>query len=158
MTNDLASTRSPQRWSGDDTFTLRAGGAGGFGLVEAALARKLASVATRPERHAVTVALRPDDANYYTQALVDRECGAWVEAVSNQFVADGHHLGDDHHRLLGAFGFDPPDDVVPNHFVVLDQPTDWRRVAALLIRPLETVYGATSYTELTVEITEVGRP
>jgi len=40
---------------------------------------------------------------------------------------------------------------------MLQQPTDWRRVAGLLVQPLEAVYGAAPHTELTIKVFETGR-
>ena len=138
-------------------FTLRVAGAGGFGVVEAALARKLATLAERPERLAVVVALHDErDARHYTQTLVDREAGAWVEAVSNAFLAEEHRLGGDQHRLLAALGFAPPTERVPNHCIVVDQPVDWSHVAGLLVQPLEAVYGASADAEVEVKVLDVG--
>jgi len=140
------------------TYTVRALGAGGFEAVEAALARKCADLATRSERHAVIVSLEADPAHYFTQTLVDFEDGAWVEAVSNEFIAQGHELDAAQHRLLGLFGFHPPDDWSPNHYRLLPPPADWTLVARLLVGPLEAVYGATPRTELTVDVSWVSRP
>jgi len=43
------------------------------------------------------------------------------------------------------------------YFLMLQQPTDWRRVAGLLVQPLEAVYGAAPHTELTIKVFETGR-
>jgi hypothetical protein len=140
----------------ENNFKIRPAGAGGFVAFEAALARKLASLATLPERHGVILTLDGGEGNYFTQALVDHECGAWLEAVSNEFITEGHELDDDQHRLLAAFGLNPPDGC-PNHHLALALPTDWHHAAALLVRPLEAVYGATRHTLICVEVLEVDR-
>ncbi len=144
----------------DQSFRLRPASAGGFDAVELALTRKLVRLATRPERLAVVVNLLDDrDANRFTQTLVDRVDGAWVEAASNKFITgDGNLLGPQQQRLLAIIGFDPPAPRYPNHFVLLDQPVDWARVAAMLIRPLEPVYGADPGEEIELKVYEVGRP
>lgn len=157
----MSTVLEPSRAFADEVFTLRPSASGGFGAVEAALARKLAQLATRPERIAVIVVLEDwRQANLFTQTLVDRDDGAWVEAVSNTYIeSPEHQLGNDQHRLLRELGFDPPDDgVSPNHHRVFDQPTDWSTVAALLIRTMEAVYGASPHCELRVAVSEVGRP
>lgn len=155
----MATTDASTRPFAPEHFTLAAGPGGGFGVVEHALARKLTALSTRSERLAVIVSLEDGRrANLFTQTLVDIECGAWVEAVSNEFITGEENLlGDDHHRLLAALGFAPPDDFSPNHHLVIDQPVDWAHVAGLLVRTLEAVYGATTHTPFTVEISDVGR-
>ncbi|MGI8939006.1 MAG: TY-Chap domain-containing protein [Iamia sp.] len=138
-------------------FELRPTAAGGFIAVEGALTRRLEALATEASRHAVILSL-DDGSNYFTQTLVDRHCGALVEAASNEFIITGHELGDEQHRLREVFGFDPPDRDWPNHFQGLPPPTDWRHVAALLVRPLDAVYGATPDSTVVVEVVEVSRP
>ncbi|MGI8940111.1 MAG: TY-Chap domain-containing protein [Iamia sp.] len=144
----------------DEEFTLRPASAGGFGAVEAALARMLRRVADRPERVAVFVIPTlhgGEEPNYYTQALVDREAGAWVEAVSNTFIiGESHLLDDDQHRLLAALGFDPPTERAPNHFFVQEHLVDWWYVASRMVQALEAVYGVDPRAELRVEISNVG--
>lgn len=141
-----------------EDFRLRPAGGGGFGAVEAALARKLITLSERPERIAVVVALADDrDYAYFTQAIVYHWCGAWVEAVSNEFIIGDHNKIDaDQERLLGAFGFAPPDEDMPNHWLILQEPVDWWKVAALLVQPLETVYGADAHAEIVVDAFDVG--
>lgn len=142
-----------------ERFTLRPAGGGGFAAVEAALARKLTALAERPECLAVNLALLDRRAaNLYTQTLVDQDAGAWVEAVSNTYITnDAHLLGADQHRMLAAFGFAPPTDRQPNHTLVLGPPVDWRRVAGLLVQPLEAVYGADARSEIEVKVLDVGQ-
>lgn len=113
-------------------------------------------MATLPERHGVILTLDGGEGDYFTQALVDHECGAWVEAVSNKFILEGHELDDDQHRLLAAFGLHPPGQC-PNHHLALARPTDWRHAAALLVGLLEAVYGAAPHTLICVEVLKVDR-
>ncbi len=152
-----AVSRSP-RFGPSETFTVRPSTAGGFRAVEAALARKLVSLSHAPERLAVIVALDAGpEVNLFTQTLVDREGGAWVEAAGNECIypAD-RRLDDDQLLLLEAFGFSPPTDRTPNHFVVFPQPTEWARVAGLVVQPLEAVYGLPADAQLELRIFPVG--
>lgn len=138
-------------------FEIRPAAAGGFIALERALARKLKTLSASPLRHAVIVSLG-GDGNYFTQTLVDRECGALVEAVSSRFIMEGHELEVEQQRLLEILGFAAPDADWPNHSQALPPPTDWRRVATLLTQPLEVVYGATPDSMVSVEVIPVSRP
>lgn len=158
MENTLVSRRPASRPRRNvNRFEIRPSSAGGFVALERAMERKLVALATEPWRHAVIVSLG-DDTNYFTQTLVDRECGAFVEAVSNHFIVEGYDLGAEQQRLLETFGFEAPDDDWPNYSQALPFPTNWRHVAALLVHPLETVYGAGPHSMVTVEVIPVSRP
>ena len=141
-----------------ESFVIRPASAGGFRVVEAALARKLWAMGGSPDRLAVIVALDAGpEANLFTQTLVDREGGAWVEAVGNECILpEDRRLGDDQHLLLEAFGFAPPAEPNPNHHVVVAPPVDWDHVASLLMKPLEAVYGLDVEAPLEVRIFPVG--
>ncbi|MGI8940108.1 MAG: TY-Chap domain-containing protein [Iamia sp.] len=142
-----------------EDFTLRPKDGGGFGMVEAALARKLWSLAPRHSRTAVIVSIKDGGvSNHFTQTLVDWEDGAWVEAVSNTFIESAdHQISDDQTRLLTGLGFEPPTDEMPNHFVVYPQPVDWSHVAALVVRTLESVYGVPASAVIQVQAFTVDR-
>lgn len=143
----------------EQIFTLRPHGAGGFEVMAAALERNLRSLAEIDARHAVIIDISESGANHYTQALVDPEAGAWVEAVSDEFIAEeAGGLDDDARALLDALGFVAPTEAVPNYHRFLDPPVLWDLVAHLLLDPLVAVYGAGHHTELTVTVRDVGRP
>ncbi len=133
---------SPRRRPDPDAevFTHRIGPAGGIVLVTAALARKLAEVATRPGVQIVIVDLvgRP---GHYTQCLLDPDHGAWAEAVSNTYIRDiDLHLDDHQERVLADLGFEPPGEVSENHRRIVDHPVGWTYVADLLALPFGAVF------------------
>lgn len=144
-----------RRTAGRDTFWVPLGAGGGVRPLIGALARKLAEVARRPDCHAVIVSLPARGAHIFTQTLVSARDGAWVEAVSNEFIdVEADRLSDDHHMLLAAHGFAPPGERSPNHHRIIDHPVDWAEVAEMLVAPLESVYGATAQSEVQVRIFE----
>ncbi len=143
----------------EECFTLRAREAGGFDVMEAALARKLRALAVLEGRHAVIVEISDTCYNHYTQTLVDRIDGAWVEAVADEFIlSEAGNLDETALAQLAGLGFAPPDETILNHHQFLDPPVDWRLVAHLLIEPLVAVYGAGYRNELSVIVRDVGRP
>lgn len=136
----------------DDSFTLPIGPAGGVELMAPALARKLAEVATRGERHIVGVVLE-GTGWHYTQCLIDPD-RTWVEAVSNDYIEPAElRLDADQEAVLAALGFEPPDDESPNHHRVFDHPVPWSLVAELLTIPIVAVYGAGHHERVRVDVT-----
>ena len=137
----------------EESFSLRAAAAGGFGAVTAALARKLAWVAEQPGQHSVILEV-PDGAlwPYYVQAAIDAEDGAWVEAVSNGFI-DRFDALLDHDQLarLAELGFTPPGES-PNHHRHFPTPVDWASVARLFVETLTSVYGVSEDDEIELRV------
>jgi hypothetical protein len=134
-----------------ETFTVQVEGAGGFDLVAGALGRRLDLLSSVPGQHNVVLELRRPG-NHFVQAIVDATDGAWIEAVSNEFIRDQRHRLDDAQELtLVELGFSPPNES-PNFFRHEPQPVDWFAVAALMVGALRLVYGATDTDELVLSI------
>ncbi len=122
---------------------LRPAGERGFEAVEAAVAAKLVELESLPQRLVAVVNAGDDAAGpYFTGAVVDPEFGARVEIDCDQFWGPGHDFDDEQRRRLAALGLALPEQSEPNVRVVLDVPVDRARLAALLVRPLEVIYGA----------------
>ena len=134
-----------------ETFTLQVEGAGGFDLVAGALGRRLDLLSTVPGQHNVVLELS-GPGNHYVQAIIDPADGAWIEAVSNEFITDQRLRLDDAQELtLVELGFSPPAES-PNFFQHVPQPVDWFVVAELVVGTLRHVYGATDTDELVLSI------
>lgn len=141
-----------RRVSDSEVFTHRVGPAGGIVVVAAALARKLAAVATRPGTQIVFVDIVGRE-GHYTQCLIDPDHGAWAEAVSNAYIVDpGLRL--DHHQeqTLADLGFEPPGEVSENHHRVVNHPVGWSYVAELLALPFGAVFPVGPLDELRVTV------
>jgi hypothetical protein len=127
-----------------DVFQVPVGPAGGFEAIVAALTRKLATTAV--PTHIGMVALYPvDHPGRYTQCLLDVEDGAWVECVSNEFLAPHDRLSPEDEKLLVEVGYQEPDDLHPNFWMIQDPPVDWPMVANLLVAPFGTIWPCQPY-------------
>jgi hypothetical protein len=134
-----------------ETFTVHVEAAGGFDLVVGALGRRLDRLSADPGQHNVLLEIS-GPANQFVQAIVDCADGAWIEAVSNQFIHDERLRLDDAQELtLVEYGFSPPADS-PNFFQHQPQPVDWFEIAELMVGTLRDVYGATDTDELVLSI------
>lgn len=133
------------------SFSVPFGPGGGRPLLVSAVARLLQRLERKPVRQAVIISIA--GRNLYTQALISSDTGAWLEAVSNEFIDDPQlRLGDDQHILLAAFGYRPPSTTVPNHHQPIDRPATFVDVAELLVAPLEAVYGLGPDDEVRVDV------
>jgi len=134
-----------------ETFAVPVQAAGGFDMVVGALGRRLDRLSAAPGQHNIVVEVS-GSANYFVQAIVDCADGAWIEAVSNEFIPDERRRLDDAQELtLVEYGFSPPAES-PNFFQHVPQPVDWFVVAELVVGTLRHVYGATDTDELVLSI------
>ena len=135
-----------------ETFTVQVDAAGGFDMVAGALGRRLDLLSAVPGQHNVVLDVRRPPVSYYVQAIVDAADGAWIEAVSNEFIPDERLRLDDAQELaLVEFGFSPPAES-PNFFRHVPPPVDWYLVAQVMVGTLRHVYGATDEDELVLSI------
>lgn len=133
------------------SFSVPYGPGGGREALVTAVARLLERQEQQPVRQAVIVSI--GGRNLFTQALISRRSGVWLEAVSNEFIDEPDlRLGDDQHRLLEAFGYRAPSPTVPNHHQPIDRPATFVEVAELLVAPLEVVYGLSADDEVRVDV------
>ena len=77
--------------------------------------------------------------NYFTQFFTE-DSAFWCEAVANEFLQAGDALGAGQTSRLGTFGWNPPEDEIPNWWCMPDDPAP-ENVATLAVRTLNEVYG-----------------
>ena len=137
----------------DDWFRIRPASGGGFGAVTAALACKLAWLSEYPEPQNVILEVVDGGWPYYVQVAIDFEDGAWVEAVSNEFIDVAEaRLTEGQEARLADLRLTPPNDFSPNHHRLFAMPVDWGTVARLLVDALASVYGAAEHDELELRV------
>ena len=92
------------------------------------------------------------NSNRFVQFMDQGRYGVRVEAVSDYYLPDGEHLGEQDYDTLMRLGWRAPTnlpdqfghgpDGSPNYFVDLDRPVAYPDVAALAVLTLCNVYGA----------------
>lgn len=132
-------------------FCVPFGPGSGRPMLVSAVARLLEDLEHKPVRQALIVSIAGH--NLFTQALISSDEGAWLEAVSNEFIDDPRRrLGDDQHILLAASGYRPPTPTLPNHHQPIDRPATFVEVAELLVAPLGAVYGLGPDDQVRVDV------
>lgn len=132
-------TRNSEPSPEPEVFPVPVGPGGGLELIAVALTRLLAGMDSAT--HTGALFLYPQNRpGRFTQCLVDVERGAWVECVSNAYLADHDRLGAEQEQLLVDLGFQAPDDVHPNFWLIHDPPVPWDVIAHLMAAPFATVF------------------